>query len=502
MRIVIVEDEKLIREGLAEMIRRHTDHVLVGECKNGREGIGVIQASHPDLVITDIRMNDMDGLEMLTFLHQKGEKVCSIIISGYSEFEYARQAMRLGVEEYLLKPVSIDVLQETLERIEKKLLEQRKQITKQPENYVREYFFGSDRERCEAGRMLAVLFPEEEGKVYGVLLGYYGNKKAGDFKEKEFLLRNTKSQFPEIDVLEAWNQQLHFKVAVLKGKKTEIEEFVRVFDGMLEYNCQFKKKEIPWGIDFCERIEEWKQAFLNSQKALSSCLTLGCSKVVCAWEDALRNVKGLVYPIHIDKKIMGALGKGDNDGTREGIEEFLAHVVDVEYDAEEIRHNLVKLMSNMSDTAKEINQKAFASLREKDYIKAMLHVYTIQEMKEILQKAGQIICDRKDKNGIGNYTINRTLEYIRNHYKEGISLEKAAEVLNITPEYLSMLFKREMGMNFSVFLKKFRISHAKRLLKETDMKIYEVAQECGYSNSNYFARIFKEVTGVSPAEYR
>ena len=156
----------------------------------------------------------------------------------------------------------------------------------------------------------------------------------------------------------------------------------------------------------------------------------------------------------------------------------------------------------MSDTAKEINQKAFASLREKDYIKAMLHVYTIQEMKEILQKAGQIICDRKDKNGIGNYTINRTLEYIRNHYKEGISLEKAAEVLNITPEYLSMLFKREMGMNFSVFLKKFRISHAKRLLKETDMKIYEVAQECGYSNSNYFARIFKEVTGVSPAEYR
>ena len=65
-----------------------------------------------------------------------------------------------------------------------------------------------------------------------------------------------------------------------------------------------------------------------------------------------------------------------------------------------------------------------------------------------------------------------------------------------------MLFKREMGMNFSVFLKKFRISHAKRLLKTTDMKIYEVAQECGYSNSNYFTKVFKEVTGISPAEYR
>lgn len=123
-------------------------------------------------------------------------------------------------------------------------------------------------------------------------------------------------------------------------------------------------------------------------------------------------------------------------------------------------------------------------------------------MYEILMKYGDEICDRRMKEGISNYTINRTLEYIRIHYKEGISLEKTAEVLNITPEYLSMLFKREMGMNFSVFLKKFRISHAKRLLKTTDMKIYEVAQECGYSNSNYFTKVFKEVTGISPAEYR
>ena len=196
MRIVIVEDEKLIREGLAEMIRKHTDHVLVGECKNGREGIGVIEASHPDLVITDIRMNDMDGLEMLTFLHQKGEKVCSIIISGYSEFEYARQAMRLGVEEYLLKPVSIDVLQETLERIEKKLLEQRKQIAKQPENYVREYFFGSDRERYEAGRMLAV--PRKRAKYTVCFWGIMGIKGRVISKRRNFCCAIRKASFQKL----------------------------------------------------------------------------------------------------------------------------------------------------------------------------------------------------------------------------------------------------------------------------------------------------------------
>ena len=502
MRIVIVEDEKLIREGLADMIQKNTEHTLAGECKNGREGISVIQEKHPDLVITDIRMNDMDGLEMLTALHNMGEKVCSIIISGYSEFEYARRAMRLGVEEYLLKPVSIDVLQESLERIEGKLSEQRKRIVKQPGSYMREYFFGSDREKKEAKQMLSAIFPEEEGKLYGILLGYFGNTKAAAMKEKEFLLRNIKSQFPQIDSLEAWNEQMHFKIVVLKGTKTEIEDFIRVFDEMLEYDWQSKKKETPWVIDFCERISDWNQSFLNDEKALSVCLALGCRSVVRAWKASSRNVKELAYPIQIEKKIMMALGKGDNAKAKAGIEEFFSQVVDAEYDAEEIRHSLVKLLSNMSDTAKEINQKAFEALREKDYLKEMLHVYTVKELQEILVRASQTICDRKEKDGIGNYTINRTLEYIRNHYKEGISLEKAAEVLNITPEYLSMLFKREMGMNFSVFLKEFRISHAKRLLKETDMKIYEVAQECGYSNSNYFARIFKEVTGVSPAEYR
>ncbi len=162
----------------------------------------------------------------------------------------------------------------------------------------------------------------------------------------------------------------------------------------------------------------------------------------------------------------------------------------------------MKLITRMMDVAKEINRKAYESLQEKDYLKGVLTAYTRTEMYEILMKYGDEICDRRMKEGISNYTINRTLEYIRIHYKEGISLEKTAEVLNITPEYLSMLFKREMGMNFSVFLKKFRISHAKRLLNTTDMKIYEVAQECGYSNSNYFTKVFKEVTGISPAEYR
>ena len=141
-------------------------------------------------------------------------------------------------------------------------------------------------------------------------------------------------------------------------------------------------------------------------------------------------------------------------------------------------------------------------LREKDYISRTLTAQTVTELRVILCEMSRIICTKERKENINNYTINRSLEYIRVHYNEGITLEETAKVLGITPEYLSMLFKREMGMNFSVFLKKFRISHAKRLLKGTDMKIYEIAEQCGYSNSNYFTKVFKEVAGVAPAEFR
>ena len=166
MKIVIVEDESAIREGLKEMINGNTSHTVIGTCKNGIEGISFIQEHQPDLVITDIRMNQMGGLEMLAKLKKLGIEPLSIVISGYSEFEYARDALRLGVEEYLLKPVSIDALQELLEKIEQKAAKSSIQMVKKPENYVREYFFGTGEEQKEALLALKKIIPEEKNKIY------------------------------------------------------------------------------------------------------------------------------------------------------------------------------------------------------------------------------------------------------------------------------------------------------------------------------------------------
>ena len=502
MTIVIVEDETAIREGLKEMISGNTSHTVIGTCKNGMEGISFIKENQPDLVITDIRMNQMGGLEMLAKLKELGIESLSIVISGYSEFEYARDALRLGVEEYLLKPVSIDALQQLLEKIEEKIAKNSLLIEKKPENYVREYFFGTKREQDEAEQGLRNIIPEEKNKIYGILAGYFRNVNKEHFKEIEHPLRSIKHQFSALTCLDSCEESTYLRIMILKGSEYQIKQFTEAFDSLVKFDYQMQRQEMPWAMECCTNISDWKESFENVKKMLAGCLGKGCFKLFSSEDFSEQEYQELSYPMQADRKVLSALERGNYPQVKDEIDRFLQQIVCEKYRAKEIRRVALKLVTRMMDIAKEINRKAYEKMKEQDNLKEVLSAYTKEELQRILYQVGKLICEKNKKQGISNYTINRTLEYVETHFKEGITLEKTAEVLNITPEYLSMLFKREMGMNFSVFLKEFRIRQAKRLLKSTDLKIYEIAQECGYSNSNYFTKVFKEVTGISPAEYR
>ena len=128
---------------------------------------------------------------------------------------------------------------------------------------------------------------------------------------------------------------------------------------------------------------------------------------------------------------------------------------------------------------------------------------TWRELEYAYRDLIQAVTSTKSKReDISNYVIKKAISYIRENYQTGLTLDEVASVLEITPEYLSTLFNREVGINFSTFLKQFRMSHAKRLLKGSNMKIYEIAGAVGYSDPKYFQRVFKEEIGISPGEYR
>ena len=139
MRILIVEDEIKIRMGISRLITSHTQHTVVGEAKNGKEGLEMINRYHPQLVISDIRMPVMDGLEMLQGSVKQGNHCHFVILSGYSEFEYAQKALRYGVDDYLLKPLAPEDVTELLDKIQQKVDEEeakRRTVQRNPDRWT------------------------------------------------------------------------------------------------------------------------------------------------------------------------------------------------------------------------------------------------------------------------------------------------------------------------------------------------------------------------------
>lgn len=503
MKIVVVEDEVTIREGLSNLINENTHHTVIAKCKNGLEGIQLIPELKPDLVITDIRMNEMDGLQMLRKLKEMGADTNSVILSGYSEFEYAREAIQLGVEDYLLKPISIDSVNKTLKKIEKNI--EKKQISSDihPEMYLQYYFYGGTEEQDKAKKYFESAFSLAPTEQYTIFCGYLGNISPEEMEDIKYQFRSLKRQTADLgESIDFYDEINHSRSLLIKSTKQDIRKLEEKLLEKITSVRIIKDKEIPWAMASCHSIDEWHKTYLQAIKLLSYGTIIGYHKIIHKEDITSLSFKDFRYPMPLEKKLISALSDGNAGSAGDIIKKFCAYLIAEDYVPDDLRHATLRFGTSISETARELNQNAYSELRTKEYPQKILQAKTISEWKRILLEMSEKVCTKNKKEGISNYTINRTLEFIRSHYKEGITLEETAQMLDITPEYLSTLFKREMGMNFSTFLKEFRISYAKRLLKGSNLKIYEIAEECGYNNSNYFTKVFKEVTGISPAEFR
>ena len=174
MRIVIVEDEIKIREGMGKMIESQTGHIIVGEAADGEEGLQMVLRFKPDLVITDIRMPRLSGLQMLKELAEKKVKVHAVILSGYSDFEYAQKAIRYGADDYLLKPLAIEDVRKMLEEVEAKIQEDGAFASGNQENRLRDVLFGNVEESEEQIEELRRICGFEPEMKYELMAGYIG----------------------------------------------------------------------------------------------------------------------------------------------------------------------------------------------------------------------------------------------------------------------------------------------------------------------------------------
>lgn len=493
MRILIVEDEVKIRRGLAALIAKQTDNEIVGEAKNGREGLELICHTNPDLVITDVRMPEMDGLEMLEELSERQIKVHCVILSGYSEFEYAKKAIRYGVDDYLLKPLAPEDIIGLLNKIRERLAQESRQQNDTAQRILQNRLYGTAQD-ADVRTDMAELNMEPD-RPYYLLSGYGWNTLPDERRE--------------------WQK----RILMSESLRKYADMHCCLFDETRELVCIMPKEavsvyrsELSWYIQRTEKKWIWAGADIRAFDCLSETMELihtlylygqkGSTIVTEADKEAFL-AEPFFYPEDLEGKLRAALYHEDIRLVEQYIVEFQDAMWKKPFLPQQVKDGYVRLVHRMLHWIEDAGKNTYEKLEPLRYANKISHVYRREEMDRILE---EILHELKNgmehKEDISNYAIKKAIAYIRMHYAENILLEEIADRLDITPEYLSTLFNREVGINFSGFLRDFRLSHAKRLLKGTDKKVYEIAQEVGYPDSKYFNRVFKENVGVSPREFR
>lgn len=495
MKVLIVEDEVKIREGMANLIRRHTAHTVVGQAHTGREGLEMARRYRPHLIITDIRMPDMDGLEMLEALFEEKLLVHAVILSGYSEFDYAKKAIRLGVDDYLLKPIGTEDILDMLEKTAGRIAKEEREREAFPEKLLRGLLTEElPRDMWEQLWEHCRIRPQSP---WGVFLGEFSLAPPG---YQEWLQEQIKAVAESLCC-----PSFSFSVTDAQGVCLFVTDawnsLSRVFaEKILDPR---RREPIPWAFGPCPAAEQLSGVLRDISPLLAYAIPLGTGVLLTETLVSAFRPEACVYPAELQNKLKGMICSGDRAGVKECQERFLAFLHLGGFAPEDSRQCCIRLLTFVIALYQEVDHGVYEQVRGQGVLEQAVHACTMADLDSAVNKTFQPFASAPvKKDDIRNYTIQKALRYIREHFREGITLEETAGILEITPEYLSTLFNREVGVHFSTFLKQFRMSHARRLLKGSQLKIFEIAEQVGYPDPKYFIRVFKEEYGVSPGKYR
>lgn len=536
IKIFLVEDEVIIRNGIKNSIDwENNGYEFVGEASDGELAYPLILKTRPDILITDIKMPFMDGLELSEAVKKELPDIKILILSGYNDFEYAKRAISIGITDYLLKPISADKLLEALsevsdkinkEREEKELL--RKYAEDMQENTEHEKYLFFSRlvtesvpitEALELGRRLNMNLSAE---LYNIMLFNIWENEA--VKEKKQEKREELSDaFVEV---EGYVHSLDRVCCIRRGVEgwaflcladensqmsNTIQDMRKSLSNIME---NYRSLEFFGGIgERVDRLRNLGNSFREAQKSYASRFTLESNQIVNQQD---------VHRV-IEEEAPEARGLGVVKDNRELVTKFLRNGTDEEVGSflevlfsAEVRKNLRSMLmrqyimmdiyisvitfgESLNISAEEI-QKACGEMKD-----VSENVVNEERMRSYTEKlVHKMIVLRDDASGKRYLDIIESAQaYILGNYmSENISLNSVASSVNMSPSYFSSIFSQEVGQTFVEYLTGIRMEKAKELLMCSSKKTSEIGFEVGYKDAHYFSYIFKKTQQCSPKEYR
>lgn len=535
IKVFLVEDEMVIRRGIKNSIDWEKEgYIFCGEASDGELAYPMIIKEKPDILITDIRMPFMDGLELCKLVKEELPNIKILILSGYDEFDYAKEAIRLGVTEYLLKPISSGKLLEALNGVSESIRREkedkdlvRKYMEEMRENteHEKQKFF----EQMIAGN-LSMADALETGKKYEMSLsaGMYNlllfrftlgeeNRKSGELLgEAEYAIEKLTERLEYVFEfqrgVEGWafllmadnEEQMSERV---KELSKDLEEIMKNYSTIAYFG----------GIGQpVARLRELEESFREAERALAARFTMELNRIISVDDIRMAQNVDTLDDIEITsfgeiEKTRTMLEKFLNNGVEDEIDEFVDVYIN-ELPEENLKSVLMRqyiimdayiVMMSFCEKIEGIEGEMQAQSEELK--NSMKTIQTVEEIKNYIRMLLKKIIGVRDTISGRRYSdiIEIAKDQIRKTYmSDEISLNTVAAEVGMSPSYFSSIFSKEMGKTFVEYLTEIRMDRAKELLMCSSMKTSEIGYEVGYKDPHYFSYIFKKTQNCTPKEFR
>ncbi|PKM93860.1 MAG: hypothetical protein CVU84_13190 [Firmicutes bacterium HGW-Firmicutes-1] len=520
-RLVVVDDEEIVINAVKFIVEKNMENVeIIGTAKNGREAIEAAIRLNPDIMLMDITMPGINGVDAIKEIIEHNSKIKFVILSAYEQFEYAKEAVGLGVQDYLLKPINryklIDALNEVIKTLE---IEHSKRI-KEIENM----------EKLQ--NVLPIL---EQGFIYSILMNRDYEDEISKYKEL-FELKEEGGYLLVIEFGEYDSSTLKNKI----GSGVKLQKSYNLIRDSLKfkYKCLvgpaiinriivFVSKDHP-SDEYEFRLETIEMAEYIAETAMKKTgvecyIGIGgyyhLKELPYSYEEALKalrdsngqavtHIKDVKNENRMELDVYNTIGKELLVAFESGNEEKTLVYLNKIYDAisclptHDQPNKCIEIMVLIYRKAYEMDVKSDTVINYSSYLeeiigqdKEELQRWSIRKVKYFVSRISEM-----NKNKVSKAVLEAK-NYIDIHYSKELTLEEISRVVSVSPQYFSKLFKEETGFNFIEYLTNSRIEKAKELIKNSQMTMKEVCFEVGYNDPNYFSRLFKKIVGVSPTDY-
>ena len=526
-KIMLADDEGIVIDSLKFIIEKEFgDECQIEYAKTGRSVIELAENYRPDIAIMDIQMPGINGIDAMKEIRANNKNVIFIVMSAYDKFDYAKEAIKLGVMEYITKPMEkskiIAALQKAMGKIDKERMKRSNDllIREKLETVV---------PIIESGLIYNMLFQEhftEDIDNYKNLLGITQNQAymlavvCGDDQEGSHMTNAVgssvkmqqhdkvvrecmKEYYPNCVVGSAMGNKLAVMIPY-DGDKMEYNERIAIIEKSRELVRVLRRKtDISFrvGISSVKTLEEARDSYKEALNALT--MTTGSVAHVddlpigCQYEAD--------YPIHLEKRLFAEVKNGETDHAIATAETYF-DLVAANYadDLMNMRLKVLEFALFAEHLAYESGGMTYEFRAREDYLPTIMAISDLDTLKKWFgDKIGtathNVSCKATEKS---MSVVETAKEYIQNNYSKDISLDDVSRTVNISPYYFSKIFKEETGEGFVEYLTGIRIEKAKELLNTTEYSIKEICSMVGYADPNYFSRSFKKNVGVTPTEYK